>query len=288
MSKPALVIGEESIGDELSTTLPLVRALKDAGNVVHLLSLNLNNYRLMRVVPEVDVCLLLGNFLSGQSTDNDTMVEVVGDVAKLYPGYSAVYTCESYIHSYLQKYVDLALLANLVKPAETSSDCFRSVHQLSKIGLTFKEEYLRLHIDLFQSHKTNFKCSPLSVLWSHKSNAELRNYSRHEEVTALLTDAGFEVHTLDLKRDIRTNMHLLQQVRYVLTTDTGALWMSRALGKEPYVFLSEGRGRYDKNWIEKYYATNNILGRWAADLDEVAPAEICSAFIKAVESRRGV
>ena len=44
---------------------------------------------------------------------------------------------------------------------------------------------------------------------------------------------------MDFSLDIRTNLHLINQVKAILTVDTSTLWLAKALGKEPYVFFGD-------------------------------------------------
>jgi hypothetical protein len=156
---------------------------------------------------------------------------------------------------------------------------YNTAQRLNAQGLTYNEDYCRINLNWYNDFLYDFKCNSNSVLLETISSRPNRTYAKMKELVHYLSLAGFDVRILNLENDIRTNLHLIDQVPYVLTTDTGLLWMTKAIGKSPHVYLSRGKDgnkfRFDK-W-ENRLGVKNIVS-WYDTLNEIPSEEIVQEF----------
>ena len=102
---------------------------------------------------------------------------------------------------------------------------------------TFELEYedWSVDIDWYKEYYKDFKCDDHTVVLNCCSFEECRTYKKQHELKQIFTSNGFDVRDVDFELDIRTNMHLMHQAKYIVTTDTATYWMAKSLGKEPYM-----------------------------------------------------
>ncbi len=281
--KKVMIWGHWGTGDHISVTLPLARTLARQGNIVHGVFHNLNAYRLMRETSCFDTCFMLPNYYAEDYEDEFSMSQTFSDMAQLFPRYEAVYATSHAVYHLIREVADTSLLSNFVKlnyADSTTSTVSRTKFTLGEFGQEGCDEDIKLDIDMYKDYYLDFDCKGNSVLLNSVAKGTFRTYHRHNEVKETLLREGFDVKELDYNVDIRKNMHLVHQVKYILTTDTVVVWMAKALGKTPYVFLSEGMGRFGPS-KEFDLGVSNIVS-WYHNINQIPPQEIVDGFIKAI------
>lgn len=276
-----LIWGHWGIGDHISVTLPLARTLKQQGFVTHGVFHNLSAYRLMRETNCFDVSIMLPDYYANDYKDEKYMSEVFSDVVKMFPRYDRVYATSMAVYWHLTQKVKPALRTNLVEqiyPEDEPTTLSRTPFKLGQVSLKGNEKDILIDISIYRRYFADFNCRENSVLLNSTAKGRFKTYLKHNEVKTLLTSKGFDVREFDYNDDIRKNMHLVNQVRHILTTDSAPYWMGKALEKTPHVYLSEGRGYFGPR-METELGTKNIV-KWYRDINEIPPQEIVDGFVR--------
>lgn len=276
-----LIIGQVGIGDTFTNTFPLAQVAKNG--LLHGLFHNEASYRLARETPFFDACIPLPYLYTPTDNNAAAVVEVFQDAAKLFPQYDRVYLTSAWALDFMARAASPELLVNIV-PWKETADGYRPIRQLEKFGFEFHQHLLDVDINWYAKFYRDFKCSNRSVLFEPSSYERVRNYRWADYVVELLEHEGFEIHRFDYNLDIRTNMHLVHQVRHVLTTDTAAVWMARALGKEPHIFIAGGQGKFHLRQQVLRINCRNIVP-WYDNINEIPPEEIVEGFLRGLKSQ---
>ena len=249
------------IGDHITTTLIIARNLS-ATSRVHGLFFNTEGYHLMRQTPYFSSCIL------AKKTN-------CLDIARSFCLYDKVIISQKVYQDFMG--VDVELLKNVTMHSDYEVNQYRPDRICQQYDV--EDPNIDLDIKWFDEFYKDFQCTNKTILLNCKSIFSDRTYHRMEDVANLLA-SKFDVRLFDLSKDIRVNIHLINQARYVLTTDTSTYWIARALGKEPYVFLCPAT--YPNYSPEVALGTDNIVSNNHNDIDEIEPDEIVSGFLNRI------
>ena len=98
---------------------------------------------------------------------------------------------------------------------------------------------IEISIDWYNEFYKNYNFSKKSLLLNTKSTSMNRNYYHKMELKQELTNCGFNVIEINNDKNICENLHVLNQVKYIITVDTGLLWLAKSLGKKPFIIIPE-------------------------------------------------
>ena len=280
-----LLLSHFALGDCAACTVALAKNLSKTSQVFCVTSTQLQ-YRYLREMPYFHSVIQSENHrpdkqLYPDVTSNefiDLHTEKYTDLAKIFILYDKVYITRLSFYKQIHKYVDSKLLTNVVAPTtEKHIGQYRPLIYVGYFGFT--EFDFSVDINWYSRYYFDFKCGNNTVLVNGLSDSTLRSYKRTSEVIDLLKSLNFDVRVFDIKTDIRKNLHLINQAKYILTTDTSTLWLAKALHKTPFVFMSNNE--YPNETIQKLLGTKNIVP--CRDIDEIEPEEIVQGFLRSIK-----
>jgi hypothetical protein len=136
---------------------------------------------------------------------------------------------------------------------------------------------IEISIDWYNEFYKNYNLSKKSLLLNTKCcNHMNRNYYHEMELKQELTNCGFNVIEMNNDKNICENLHIINQVKYIITVDTGLLWLAKSLGKKPFMIIPEHdydnrfnygkllgvkvlNGRTPKEIVEDFLCSTKIL-----------------------------
>ena len=249
-----LLFGNKAIGDNISFVLPLYKYLSLSYTVDCILP-NFEAFKLFSNIPFIKNLSLADNLDGAEYT-------------KIFPNYDKVYLCSRGMYSRFANFGE-----NICSDIKKETKINYWPHDIfDRFGFEYLSEYGVLDIDWYKDYYIDFNCSSKSVLLHTVASVESKSYNKKDELKSLLEKEGFEVFTIDLEMDIRSNLHLINQVKYILTVDTSVVWMAFALGKEPFVFM------YRKEYTEGLLGLKNLVP-WYSTLNEIPPDVIANCFL---------
>lgn len=263
-----LVFGQDAIGDHISNVLPTAKALHEVGHKVDGVFHNLHGYRLMRETPYFETCLML----NGRSEDG------FRDIVEWFAEYDSVYICSKKDYDLIHMWADPK---NVVPRKDIEEVLYQPASKLKELGLEYQEGFIDLNIDWYQEHYENFNCSNSSVLLSCTSKP-YKSYNRVDELKNLLESKGFDVRIPDITKDVRTNMHLVNQVGYVIAIDSFLMWAAQSLGKPTYLIIHQGKDKHRRSWEVRSGIKN--IAPWYDTMDDIPPEVIVENFINSIKS----
>ena len=281
--KKALLLANTGLGDHVALTMPLAREIHKT-HKVHCLTHNKHGYRIIRHLSCLESCIQTNNlsmdYLFGWELDEKLVSEKLTDVARLFSNYDKVYVALQSLYERLYQYVDNNLLSNVVQRMSVIS-YYRPAFILKAHGFPEGDADRSLDINLFCNYYKDFNCNHKTIILNGQSSSPLRTYDRIKEVAKLLSSQNFDVRFMNENDDIRTNLHLLNQSKYVLTTDTSTYWLAKSIGKEPHVFLCKATYK-QKEDAEEMLGTKNLVQNIHSSLNQISPEEIVEGFINRI------
>jgi len=234
--KNVLILSEASIGDSIVSTLPMVKYLKKEGCKVHVHLASDVSWKLMSEVPFIDVITRTSTGYKAGCHHPPSMELTIDDEPKLLiESYDVVYMRDcQYMY---ERYFNINLNKSLVVKYNCGyyATLYRPEFIFNQLG--FKDYDISISIDWYNRFHKNFNLPNNSLLLNTKSNDMARSYYRKIELKERLKNHNFNVIEIDENKDVRENLHLINQVRYILTVDTGVLWLAKSLGKTPYLII---------------------------------------------------
>ena len=271
----ALLIASGGIGDFFSSIIPLAKEIEKKYEL-HCLCYNEDGHKILSCLPYFKSNLLISNIgFRKKEPDLNIAEKSLTSVAKMFKNYDFVYIPFNILEKRFYQLVDASLLSKVVLQKTTSSQ-YQPCLICNAYG--FYEADLSLDIDFFNHYYHKFNISANSVLVNGASNSIRKNYDRTAKLKELLSKKGFNAISLDLTKDIRENIHLIHQVKHILTTDTSTLWIAKALSKEPDVFFANTYP--DGIEPEKMLRCKNLIKKLYTNINEIDPEEIVAEFIK--------
>ena len=129
---------------------------------------------------------------------------------------------------------------------------------MQNLRLNYVDGNIKVDLRWFDEFYYDFKCKTNSVLLTTQSRLEMKCYRKKEELKELLTRYGYEIFEADVEKDIRFNLHLVNQIRNILTVDTCIYWLGLALGKSPCAFFRHGENN-ERSFTEWMLGTKNLI-----------------------------
>lgn len=261
--KSLILMDADAIGDHISHALTIARKINDKSDV-YLLTSNTNGYKLLKQTPYFKSCILC---------DNMNKIGDLTNVANSFGLYDEVFIP---MKRAWDNFKDLPNITNVVKK-DWIKEGYRPFKILKEYGFTDQFE-VQLNIDWYKYFYEDFKCSSNTVLVNGTSHQSKRTYNNIKEVIKRLKD--FDVRTIDCNKDIRTNLHLINQCKYILTTDTSTLWIAKSLNKNPYVFLCNAEFDYN---LELALGVKNIINdNLCLNINDISVDQIVDGFLNKV------
>ena len=127
---------------------------------------------------------------------------------------------------------------------------------------------IKISIDWYNEFYKNYNFSKKSLLLNTKSTSMNRNYYHKMELKQELTNCGFNVIEINNDKNICENLHVLNQVKYIITVDTGLLWLAKSLGKKPFAIKSELNPDLNIFTYEKILGVKFLNGRTPKEMVE--------------------
>lgn len=272
-----LLLANRGLGDHVAS-LSVAKELSKKNNV-HCVFSNRNGFNLLKQTPYFHNCTISKDaeveFDSNGDMDLLKMQVKMSRIVETFPLYDKVYVNRpGYLRGALRT-IPTELQANVVVPhAPYNKNIFRPLAMAKEFG--FQTQDISLRMEWYEEYYQDFQCGENSVLLNCQSAYSNRTYVEKDAIKAILSDRGFDVRELDCATDIRTNIHLIDQVRHIVTTDTSTLWLAKSVGKQPYVFIPEHDIPIER--MERILAVKNIVGRYR-DINLIPPAEIVDGFV---------
>ena len=282
-----LILSSLALGDCVSCTLTLANNLAKT-HQVYCITNTTTAYKLFREIPCFYCVIQSDNHRIEESYVDqkfvDVHVEKYTDLAKQFSLYDKVYLSRVSYYNHFIEFIEPSLIANLVHPIkyDFESQPPKTRSEMTSCYFGFTETDHSININWYKHHYHDFKCLNNTVLFNGLSDQPNRTYARRDEVVQILKSSGFDVRQLDLSVDIRTNIHLINQAPYILTTDTSTFWLAKSLGKSPYVFISNSM--YKNSVIQQLLGSKNIIEN-KGDMNKTEPQEIVSGFLAALRSK---
>lgn len=268
MKKSLIVMDSDAIGDHISHALTIAKSIQKTTKVYALLS-NKHGYNLLRQTPYFESCILCNHMMPNAS------IEDITDVAKSFALYDDVYIPMKRAYDKF-KTVDPTLLKNVVKKT-IIKEGYRPVKILKEYGLQPTSD-VELKLNWYKDFYHDFQCNTNTILVNGESSQTKRNYNNIDQVIKKLNQ--FDIRTIDCTKDIRTNLHLINQVKYVLTTDTSTLWIAKALSKSPYVFLCNAEFSYS---LPVALGVKNIIDDSnCSNINDISADQIVAGFLRSI------
>lgn len=129
----------------------------------------------------------------------------------------------------------------------------------------------------FEHYYKDFKCGDNTVVFNPFALIYTRTYSCYKQVKSMLEYYGFDVRLIDFNEDIRTNIFLIKQAKYILTTDTSTLWIAKAIS-HPHIYCF----RTDLGSFSEIKLGVPHLLQKKCYIDMISPEEIVQGFFKKI------
>ena len=269
-----LIFGIATIGDNLAYVLPLCRILHEQGHETHCFIPNENAFKLFSNVPFLSNVSLIESQSKSPRVSNETLM----DCAKKFPLYDKIYVCRSGLFRRLKSLADPSLMQNVDSRIETISEVkFWPIEIFGKFDLQYEHRFNEIDINWYNQFYENFHCVGQSVLLHTQSDSPSKTYQKKDKLKNLLENHGFSVYEIDHNKDIRQNLHLIDQTKHILTVDTSIYWMARGLGKKPSVFLHQDVGQ-TRRFSECMLDIKNLVP-WYDYLNDIPSEVIIDCFV---------
>lgn len=274
-----LLLANKGLGDHI-VSLPVAKELSE-NNQVHCVFSNPNGFNLLKQTPYFRTSSISQDtqieFNSNGEVDLPKMKVKLSRLVETFSSYDKVYVNRpGYLRTLLQS-LPARLQKNVIVPFSTyNKNIFRPLAMANEFG--FQSQDISLKCEWYKDYYHDFKCCKNSVLLNCNSSYGNRTYINKNAIKRILEDNGFDVRELDYSIDIRTNIHLFYQISHVITTDTSTLWLTKAVGKQPYVFIAEQDISIER--MEIILSVKNIVGRYK-DINSIPPNEIVNGFLRA-------
>jgi hypothetical protein len=213
-----LILSEGAIGDTIAFTVPIAKYLKEKGDTVHGCFTSQNSFRLMKEVPYFD-----STFKNDSAADISTSM------------YDIIYIrdCRNIFNDFSN--LDLKK-SKIIKYAP---DNVASMNRLKSMSnqLEIEDYDIQISINWYKKFYKNFNLSKKTILLNVKSTSTKRCYYSKYELIELFKKNNFNVVEIDVNKNICENLHLIDQAKYIITVDTGVLWLAKALNKKHYLIV---------------------------------------------------
>ena len=199
-----LILANNGIGNHICSTLVLAKALSRTSDVHGLFNRH-EGYLLLRHTPYFKSCTLSRNM------EYKTR-ESLTDLAKTFSLYDSVYIPLETLYYSIKELVDPLLTTNVVKRTGFP-ETYCPNHILDVFGLQNSD--ISLNIDWYKDYYEYFYTKSNTVLINGTADNPIRIYKRINEVSDILRVA-FDMRFMDLSKDIRNNLHLINQAKWVV------------------------------------------------------------------------
>ena len=227
-----LMLGSNPIGDNLAYILPMSAVIHQEGHELDCMMPNKQIFNLFSDMP------YFTNLIQVPIIGHKASEERIREFVEFLPQYDKVFVCSRGVYVRIRQIVGEELMKNIDPRIEPESETdFWPIEILGRFGIKYKYSYSRLDMNWYKPFYHDFGCKSNSVLVNTKSNVAVRTYNKGDELKWLLKKSGYDIYEVDVNQDIRYNLHLVNQVRHVLTVDTGTFWMAKSLGKEIHTFF---------------------------------------------------
>ena len=284
MKRVAVFNTQMGIGDAVSHCFPLCKVLKNEGNHVEFWQLNgWTPVVLSFSLPYIDhreffvfeITPLVENFILLNTKEIARFKKLIDSVDEIYLfSHLDIKTMNAFIEGGAgegnrNKIVDIrhTLYAEL-----SDSNLYDPEKWFKSIGREFKQEYMDFDLQWFKSYCEDFKCNKDTVLLNCESARPHCCYPQGKELEVQLKQRGLEVIKFDCNKDIRTNLFLIQQVRYILTVATSTIYLAKAIKKDRGMYLIS----HSERDYTKFLRVKQIYGK--------SPDEIATLFYSAVSN----
>jgi hypothetical protein len=240
---------------------------------------NKHAYDLLKETPFFSNCILSNQTkverLSSGEIDLDLMERKIKHLSSVFDNYDyLIINRPGSLRKTIEKFISRKQIKKLIQPKYIYNKFVYRPHAVCmEYGFPCVE--INLKINWYKKNFYNFKCNKKTVLLNGESAYLDRTYLKISSVAEELSDLGFDVRYFDFSENICKNMHLIDQAAFVLTTETSTIWLAKALGKNPYVFLSSSNQPI--NQLEKILNSKNIIENFD-NLNDVSPQNIVFNF----------
>ena len=267
-----LIICPIHLGDNISDTLPLAYSLKNKNPscVIDTLVFNKTAYYILKHTPYFNDHIVGKNIYENISRGvfpND--IDFVKEHEILFKNYDQIYCLGKGIQKRCR---DAKFIINNLVERKTLPHNYTPYLVLESYDMPLTNPYL--DIKWYDEFFVDFKCSTSTVVLNCESVQPRKNYNKQNRIIDLLSE--YDVRVIDTKVDIRTNIHLINQSPYVLTTDTSTLWIAKCLNKQPHVFFAG-----DVKFSEIELGLPNLVSSHK-HVNDIPPEESVNSFFKKI------
>ena len=254
-----LILVEEAIGDTIVKTILIINHNKK--NVIDLL-LPKESDRTTKIKQLIEKIPYVNSIFEFNKFDERTLLN-----------YDLIYIPKDQVARHYNFFPTIKFLKNVIMIRKFSKNnlpthdliCY-TPEAIAKL-LNIDNYNIKISIDWYNEFYKNYNFSKKSLLLNTKSTSMNRNYYHKMELKQELTNCGFNVIEINNDKNICENLHVLNQVKYIITVDTGVFWLAKSLGKKPFMIIPEHN--YDNRFvIEKSREAKVLNGKTVKEIVE--------------------